>query len=436
MIVKNGGNDLRLCLASARPLVSQIVLADTGSTDDTLAIAAEFGAEVVRYAWNDHFADARNAALAPMSTDWVLALDADEELAPEAHTALPRLIANAAENVGGYQVPIRNYNPDPFTFTLGNMSRRNTDPYARAQSAPSYTDHRMTRLFRRRPKIYFSYRIHEQVDRQILDAGMKVGIADFLILHYGNLRPVAGKRAYYRNLGRQKLNDSPENALAWFEVGGEEFAAKNYTRALRYFEKSYKLDPAPVAAYFIAYIHHQEREFPQALEALRLIPNHCDLAIGKLALEGEVLEGMSDLPAARDAYAEALRLCQSAATDDELSVQTLVESRLGFVEVLLGRPQDGIPRMERAAVKLPNVADLHDRLVKAWIVCGRDDRAALAQERMLLRHADENGLARAVALHMRSGNLARAHEILKKGLELLPDSKRLRALAGTAVFES
>src|ERR1700689_1973012 len=96
MIVRNAENDLRPCLESARPLVDQIVVIDTGSTDRTQEIAAEFGATVVSFPWTDHFADARNAALAPITTDWVLVLDADEELAPEAFDAIPILLRGSS----------------------------------------------------------------------------------------------------------------------------------------------------------------------------------------------------------------------------------------------------------------------------------------------------------------------------------------------------
>ena len=61
-------------------MVSQIVIADTGSTDNSADIARQHGATVVSVPWENHFANARNAALAHMQTDWVLVLDADEEL--------------------------------------------------------------------------------------------------------------------------------------------------------------------------------------------------------------------------------------------------------------------------------------------------------------------------------------------------------------------
>src|SRR5690348_611972 len=92
MIVKNEAHTLRPCLESVRGLVTQIVVADTGSTDGSSSIAREFGATVIPFSWDDHFANARNAALVPMSTDWVLVLDADEELDRETQRNIPALL--------------------------------------------------------------------------------------------------------------------------------------------------------------------------------------------------------------------------------------------------------------------------------------------------------------------------------------------------------
>ncbi len=80
MIVKNEEKNLTRCLQSARELVDQIVVVDTGSTDRTVEIARRFGAEVYHFRWCDDFAAARNEALKYARGDWVLQLDADHEL--------------------------------------------------------------------------------------------------------------------------------------------------------------------------------------------------------------------------------------------------------------------------------------------------------------------------------------------------------------------
>src|SRR5258708_6375956 len=80
MIVKDGADTLRNCLESVRGTVDEIVVADTGSTDSSPDIARQYGATCVSIPWANDFAQARNAALAYSTTDWVLSLDADEEL--------------------------------------------------------------------------------------------------------------------------------------------------------------------------------------------------------------------------------------------------------------------------------------------------------------------------------------------------------------------
>src|ERR1700742_4052585 len=80
MIVRNGGQDFVHCLESVRGIVDEIVIADTGSTDSSVTIAQQFGAKIIHVPWTNDFAAARNAALEAVTADWVLVLDADEQL--------------------------------------------------------------------------------------------------------------------------------------------------------------------------------------------------------------------------------------------------------------------------------------------------------------------------------------------------------------------
>lgn len=80
MIARDEARCIARCLESARPHVDAMIVLDTGSTDDTVAIARECGATVHHFAWCDDFAAARNAALAHSDADWNLILDADEWL--------------------------------------------------------------------------------------------------------------------------------------------------------------------------------------------------------------------------------------------------------------------------------------------------------------------------------------------------------------------
>lgn len=80
MIVKNESRCLARCLHSVKGIVDEIVVTDTGSTDDTVKIAREFGAVISNFAWVRDFSAARNFSLAQCTGDWILIMDADEWL--------------------------------------------------------------------------------------------------------------------------------------------------------------------------------------------------------------------------------------------------------------------------------------------------------------------------------------------------------------------
>ena len=80
LIVKNEKDHIRDVLTSLAG-VDEIVVIDTGSTDNTVDIAREFTDKVFTdYVWNDDFAEARNYALSKCTGNWVLSIDADEVL--------------------------------------------------------------------------------------------------------------------------------------------------------------------------------------------------------------------------------------------------------------------------------------------------------------------------------------------------------------------
>ena len=80
MIVKNEAQNLPLSLGPIASQVDQIVVVDTGSQDETPAMAAGYGAEVAYHSWSGDFSEARNKSLDLMRTDYVMWLDADNGL--------------------------------------------------------------------------------------------------------------------------------------------------------------------------------------------------------------------------------------------------------------------------------------------------------------------------------------------------------------------
>ena len=96
VITKNEADRIARCVASMLPVCREVIVLDSGSTDDTVAIARGLGARVEHLDWQG-FAMQKNAAIALASQPWVLLLDADEWLEPPAQHALRRLFADDVE---------------------------------------------------------------------------------------------------------------------------------------------------------------------------------------------------------------------------------------------------------------------------------------------------------------------------------------------------
>jgi glycosyltransferase involved in cell wall biosynthesis len=95
MIARNEARCIARCLRSIAPFVDDMIVLDTGSDDDTVAIAQALGARVHHFQWIDDFAAARNAALDLSNADWNLVLDADEWLDGSAAALAPAALGNA-----------------------------------------------------------------------------------------------------------------------------------------------------------------------------------------------------------------------------------------------------------------------------------------------------------------------------------------------------
>lgn len=139
LIVRDEASRLAACLDSVSPFVDEIVVLDTGSVDDTVAIALAHGARVDRAVWTDDFSVARNHALSLCTTEWVLSLDADETvrgtipwLRPMLESCLPEL--------------------DALTLSIAN---------ADGPDARGLVEHREIKLFRRR-SVRWVGRVHER----------------------------------------------------------------------------------------------------------------------------------------------------------------------------------------------------------------------------------------------------------------------------------
>lgn len=111
-ITKNEEHNIRRSIESLRGQVDEIIVADTGSEDGTVAVAKSMGARVYHYSWQDDFAAARNFALSKATGDWLILLDADEYFTVETAGNIRALLEQVKENCNCLFVQIVNWDKD------------------------------------------------------------------------------------------------------------------------------------------------------------------------------------------------------------------------------------------------------------------------------------------------------------------------------------
>lgn len=196
-------------------MYDDLVIVDTGSRDRTVEAARACGARVLSFPWRDDFSAARNHALDHATGEWVLWLDADDEVVPEDRGKIRPLLADPA--CAGY-----------FFYTLSLVH----------PGVPSvHVRNVHLRLFRRTAEHRFVGAIHEYVTT---GAG-RYGTAGVRILHHGYLPgELAAKDKTGRNLRilRRLVEDEPGNALWHYYLGCELCRAGDWTGAAASFGRA------------------------------------------------------------------------------------------------------------------------------------------------------------------------------------------------------
>jgi glycosyltransferase involved in cell wall biosynthesis/tetratricopeptide (TPR) repeat protein len=199
LIVKDERDTLPRCLRSLGGFADDVVVYDTGSSDGTPEVAREHGATVIEGFWDGDFARARNAALEHCRGQWILWIDADEELdCPDREASRTRL-ATMTATAEGLIVQVDN---------------------VRANAASTALAHPACRLFRR-ACAHWTGRIHEQVRARSGSPEIQTVFAeDVRITHWGYLRNTVEAREKGRRNVRSALSElvggasvSPETAL-------------------------------------------------------------------------------------------------------------------------------------------------------------------------------------------------------------------------------
>ena len=197
MIVKNEQDNLPGLLESVAPLGAELVVVDTGSSDETVRIAQAAGAKVVHWAWIGDFAAARNISLEHATRPWILWMDADDRLPSASLQPLKDLVKER---------PARAY-----TFLVKNTTN----------GGASGSEFSQLRMFPNHPRIRFTGAVHEQVYPALHSLGIPFDYLPVVVHHTGYLDKdvIRKKQERNREILREEVRRNGDHAIVWFQLG-------------------------------------------------------------------------------------------------------------------------------------------------------------------------------------------------------------------------
>jgi hypothetical protein len=191
VITRDAARELAECLASAS-FAAEAVVVDSGSRDDTVAIAQRAGARVVEHAF-EGYGPQKNFAVAQATHDWVLCIDADERVSPDLSDAIRALFANGAPAACAYAVARRNR-------FLGRW-------LAHGEGYPDW----IVRLFDRRRASWSSDPVHEKV---VADGPVERLRGDLMHASAESIETYVAKQNRYTTMQAEAMHASGESTSA------------------------------------------------------------------------------------------------------------------------------------------------------------------------------------------------------------------------------
>ncbi|RYD03048.1 hypothetical protein N752_21800 [Desulforamulus aquiferis] len=292
LIVKNEEENLPRCLSSIKDYIDEIIIVDTGSEDNTIEIALSFGARVIEEAWQNNFSHARNVGLCQAKGEWILFLDADEEVMPNNLGQLRDLPSQTAD---GFFIQILNIDDK------GNTIK---------QSA--------LRLFRNNPLHRFRGSIHEQIIDSILEHNPEAQFQhlDLIVKHTGYQgKSITQKDKIQRNLNilNCEFEQGNQSPFLLFNLATEYLRSGDFPKALHFYDLAEpQLEP------WVSYSHLLGKKKIQCLilledyqsalevtnEYLHLYPDYTDL----LFLKASIYYHKKDFINSLQTFRECLKL--------------------------------------------------------------------------------------------------------------------------------
>lgn len=368
MIVKDEASRLPNCLASVQQVVDEMVVVDTGSTDQTAEIARNWGAQVYTFPWTGDFAAARNYSLQQARGEWILVLDADETLLPEVVPTLQQIC----------QQP---------HYLLINLLRQEVG----AQQSPYSL---VSRLFRRSPDIYFARPFHELVDDSVVAKQARephwqiAHLPQVAIVHTGyQARAIAQQQKVQRSLAAmtQYWSQHPQDAYICSKLGALYVQQGELEQGLKLLTQGLQATAEPGAVLYELHYHlgiaHEQQGHPaqaaQHYQAALTQPIADVLKLGAFNNWGNLLQAQGQLTEAQAMYQQML------AIDPGLAV---AHYNLGLTWKAQGNLPAAITAYQQALQHHPDYAEAYQNLGVVLLKTGQVAASLAAFRRAIALH--------------------------------------------------
>ncbi|MBW2569660.1 MAG: tetratricopeptide repeat protein [Deltaproteobacteria bacterium] len=345
MIVKDEEKCLPGCLDSVKDHVDEMIVVDTGSTDRTVEIARSYGARVYHHPWEKNFSKHRNQSISYATGDWILIMDADEELDAKTARLLRKVVDEAAAPVVLFNV--RSYLSEGSYYTEGTSGR----------------------LFRNGLGIHYRGCVHNQ----LIYKDKRSTYYPIVIWHYGydlSSEQIRAKRERSLALLKKQAKDFPDDistryhlAMTWL-VGKEyDRAHKDAILALDMMKAQGKTDTIFSCTYFVAVmalINLERIDDAEALarEALRFFDksidiHHCLAQIGFAKKEySKVVEHGREFFRLREDLQKNFSQFKSFQFET-VQQEWVIYRAMGYANIYLGHHSEGVDLLVKAVKTAP-----------------------------------------------------------------------------------
>jgi tetratricopeptide (TPR) repeat protein len=198
MIVKNEAQNIGPCIRSVKAAIDEIIVVDTGSTDNTKEIARQLGAKVYDFPWCDDFGAARNESIRHATKDYILWLDADD-----------RMDKSDVKKIGNLKKMLDPKKDKAYYLVINSQS-----------PVDGETLFQQLRIFPNIKGAAFEGRIHEQIFHILGAMGVQFVKTDIVIRHIGYQDASTVVKKAERNLKiiEKELETNPDHLILHYNA--------------------------------------------------------------------------------------------------------------------------------------------------------------------------------------------------------------------------